>query len=64
LYQAGKIVVCFVICISFGVVAAAIQGDIDRVDYISHLSVLTPFYPPALKLPSASNERIKEALVF
>jgi hypothetical protein len=27
----------------FGVVAAAIQGDIDCEDYISHLIVLPPF---------------------
>jgi hypothetical protein len=26
----------------FGVVAAAIQGSVDREDYISHLIVLTP----------------------
>jgi hypothetical protein len=31
---------------SFGVVAAAIQGNVDCEDYISHLIVLTPSSGP------------------
>ncbi len=38
-----KIFMCFFIGIEFGVVAAAIQGNVDCVDYISHLIVLTPY---------------------
>ena len=34
----------------FGVVAAAIQGNVDCEDYISHLIVLIPFYVPVQPL--------------
>jgi len=33
------------------VVAAAIQGNVDREDYISHLIVLSRSYVPALVRP-------------
>jgi len=35
-HAVGKIFMCFVISILFGVVAAAIQGNVDCEDYISH----------------------------
>jgi hypothetical protein len=42
----------FVIGIEFGMVAAAIQGDVDCEDYISHLIVLIRSYCSGAPLPS------------
>ena|GEM_PF-6599608 len=43
-----KIFMCFVISKLLGVVAAAIQGNVDCEDYISHWIVVTPSYVLAL----------------
>jgi hypothetical protein len=42
---------CFFIPNLFGVVAAAIQGNVDREDYISHLIVVTCSRVTALVRP-------------
>jgi len=48
-HEVRKIFMCFFIGNLFGVVAAAIQGNVDCEDYISHLIVLS--YVPALVRP-------------
>jgi hypothetical protein len=42
LHEARKVFMRFFISKLFGVVTAAVQGSVDREDYISHLIVLTP----------------------
>ena len=42
-HEVRKIFMCFFISGLFSVVAAAIYGDVDCEDYISDLTVLTPF---------------------
>ena len=47
-HEVRKIFVCFIVSKLFGVVDAAIQGNVDCEDYISHWIALTPSYVPAL----------------
>jgi hypothetical protein len=46
-HEVRKVFMRFVIGNLFGVVAAAIHGDVDCEDYISHLIDLTPWSPPS-----------------
>jgi len=46
LHEVGKVFMCFFISKLFGMVAAAIQSNVDCEDYISHLIPLTFVRPP------------------